>query len=412
MTSSRSRRRHGRRLPRRQLRTRTHRSRLRSRARVHAYRQSAQQRLRRFRQGSILAVAFTGLFLMLWGVPAAPAQQAGDSAAAVAGTPDSAPVVDTTEAEPGSAVSDPGRSVDEATGTVRDLVVGFTDLLPKLLIALALLIAAAVIVRLVRTALRTVLGEWERAEAATAMSGVVIWLIAVGAALSVVAGDARALVGSVGLLGLALSWALQAPIESFAAWLLNSFKGYYRVGDRIAVGEVFGDVYRIDFLNTTVWEAGGPDKPVRGAQPTGALITFPNSEVLRANVINYTRGFPFVWDELVIGISNESDLTYAMDVIGDVARRVIGPAMAEPAATYREILDREGLAYDVAGEPVLFVSATESWTDITVRYLVGARERRKWSSTLLIQIDAELKRPEHRDRIQGSYPVRRVDMNT
>lgn len=348
---------------------------------------------------------------MLWGVPAdAPAQQPG-SAPIVADTAGADTLSQSDSAPPGSAVSDPGRSVDEATGTVRDLVVGFTDLLPKILIALALLIAAAVIVRLVRSALRAVLGEWERAEAATAMSGVVIWLIAVGAALSVVAGDARALVGSVGLLGLALSWALQAPIESFAAWLLNSFKGYYRVGDRIAVGEVFGDVYRIDFLNTTVWEAGGPEKPVRGAQPTGALITFPNSEVLRANVINYTRGFPFVWDEVVIGISNESDLAYAMKVIGDVARRVIGPAMAEPAATYRAILDREGLAYDVAEEPVLFVSATESWTDITVRYLVGARERRKWSSALLIEINTELNRAEHRDRIRGSYPVRRVDLH-
>lgn len=348
---------------------------------------------------------------MLWGVPAdAPAQQP-TTTPIVADTAGADTVSQSDTAPPGSAVSDPGRSVDEATGTVRDLIVGFTDLLPKLLIALALLIAAAVIVRLVRTALRAILGEWERAEAATAMSGVVIWLIAVGAALSVVAGDARALVGSVGLLGLALSWALQAPIESFAAWLLNSFKGYYRVGDRIAVGEVFGDVYRIDFLNTTVWEAGGPDKPVRGAQPTGALITFPNSEVLRANVTNFTRGFPFVWDEVVIGISNESDLAYAMKVIGDVARRVIGPAMAEPAGTYRDILDREGLAYDVADEPVLFVSATESWTDITVRYLVGARERRKWSSTLLIEINIELNRPEHRDRIRGSYPVRRVDLH-
>jgi small-conductance mechanosensitive channel len=79
-----------------------------------------------------------------------------------------------------------------------------------------------VLVRIVRFVLRRVLGHWERADAATAMAGVVIWLLAIGVALSVVAGDARALVGSVGLLGLALSWALQAPIESFAGWLLNS----------------------------------------------------------------------------------------------------------------------------------------------------------------------------------------------
>jgi small conductance mechanosensitive channel len=368
------------------------------RAGAGAYRNAAQQRLRRFRRGSIIAVALTALFLLLWGVPAdAPGQQVQDTVAA--------------GAEPAEPPPDPARSVEEATGTVRDLLVEFTTMLPGILVALALLAIAAIIVRVLRTVLRHALRQWERADAATAMVGVVVWLIAIGLALSVVAGDPRALVGSVGLLGLALSWALQAPIESFAGWLLNSFKGYYRVGDRIGVGEVFGDVYRIDVLNTTVWEAGGPDKPVQGAQPTGALITFPNSEVLRANVINYTRGFPFVWDEVVIGVSNDSDVRYAMTVISDVARRVIGPSMAGPITTYRSLLEKEGLAYDIADEPQVFVSVTESWTDITVRYLVDARQRRRWSSALYVEINAELQSVEHADRVRGSYPVTRVRLD-
>ncbi|HEX6308114.1 MAG TPA: mechanosensitive ion channel domain-containing protein [Longimicrobiales bacterium] len=362
-------------------------------------RRSAERRLRRFRQGSLLAVAVAGLFLILWGVPeVAPAQQAADTSAV-----DTA-AVDTTRA-------DPGRSVEEATSTVRRFALDFTTLLPKIVIAIALLIAAAIFVRIVRAVLRRVLGEWERADAATAMAGVIIWLIALGMALSVVAGDTRALVGSVGLLGLALSWALQAPIESFAGWLLNSFKGYYRVGDRIAVGDVFGDVYRIDFLTTTVWEAGGPDKPVQGAQPTGALITFPNSEVLRANVVNHTRMFPYVWDEISIGVSNESDLGYGMRLIAGVARAVVGPSMKGPVDTYRALLDQEGLAYDIADEPQVYLSPTESWTDITVRYLVDARERRKWSSALHLRISEELAKPEHRDRVRGAYPVRRVEID-
>jgi small-conductance mechanosensitive channel len=281
-------------------------------------------------------------------------------------------------------------------------------MLPKIGIALALIIIAAVLVRLVRAALHLILRRWEKATAATALSAVLIWLLAVSVALSVIAGDARALVGSVGLLGLALSWALQAPIESFAGWLLNSFKGYYRVGDRIAVGDVFGDVFRIDTLTTTVWEAGGPDKPVQGAQPTGALITFPNSEVLRANVVNYTRDFPYVWDEVTVGIANESDVAYATQVISDVARRVVGPGMEQPVAKYRSLLEREKLDHDVSDGPQIYISPTESWLDVTVRYLVPARERRKWSSALHLEFAKELARAEHGARIVASYPVRRV----
>src|SRR5690606_36729303 len=110
---------------------------------------------------------------------------------------------------------------------------------------------------------------------------------------------------------------------------------YYRLGDRIAVGDVFGDVYRIDVLTTTLWEAGGPDKPVQGAQPTGAVVTFPNSEILRANIINYTREFPYVWDEIRVGVALESDPIYTMRVIGEAAREVVGAAMEGPAQSYR-----------------------------------------------------------------------------
>ena len=360
----------------------------------------------------MLAVAITGFFLLFWGATEeAPGQQstldaAADSAVVepaqdTAGIADT--VVDTTRA-------DPGRSVEEATSTVRRFVIDFTTLLPKILIAIGLLLAAGIIVRIVRAVLRRVLGEWERADAATAMAGILIWLLALGIALSVIAGDTRTLIGSLGLLGLALSWALQAPIESFAGWLLNSFKAYYRVGDRISVGDVFGDVYRIDFMNTTVWEAGGPDKTVQGAQPTGALITFPNSEVLRANIINYTRGFPYIWDEITVGVSNESDLGYAMRVIAAVARDSVGPSMKGPVETYRARLDQEGLAYDIADEPQVYIAPAESWTDVIVRYLVDARERRKWSSALYLRISEELAKPEHRERVKPAYPVHRVDL--
>src|SRR5690606_9600926 len=172
-------------------------------------------------------------------------------------------------------------------------------------------------VRLLRPALWRVFRDWERSSATIALIGTGIWIFAIGVAVSVLAGDVRALVGSLGLVGLALSWALQTPIESFTGWLLNSFQGYFRVGDRVAVGDVFGDVYRIDFLTTTVWEIGSLDRPtyVHAEQPTGRLITFPNSEVLSGSIVNLTRDFPFVWDELTLPIADRSDLRYASDVL-------------------------------------------------------------------------------------------------
>jgi small conductance mechanosensitive channel len=355
-----------------------------------AYRTGAQNRLRRFRQGSILAVALTALFLMLWG---------GEIE------------LDGQEAEPDTTAdigiapaADPAAAVAEATDTIRDLIYNFYAFLPRLVLALIFVVLAALIARGVHAVLRRTLGQWERQAAASAVARLIVYLLAAVATVSVLAGDVRAVVGSVGLLGLAASWALQTPIESFTGWLLNSFRGYYRVGDRIEVGDVFGDVYRIDMLTTTVWEAGGPGKPVRAAQATGALITFPNWEVLRSNVVNYSRDFPYVWDEITFPVANESDLAYTMQVIEATARRALGPDMAHAAERYQQLLASQRLTFDVDEVPRVYLAQADAWTDCTLRYLIPVRSRRAWSSTLVLEVLTELARPEHAGRIISVYP--------
>lgn len=357
-----------------------------------AYRASAQKRLRQFRRRTQLAVALTALLLLLSGH--APEADATSASTALVIQPDVTP--------------DPVEAIGQATGAIRDVVLQFYGFAPRLLIVLVLLALASVVSRFAMALLRRTSRGWERAEAAGAVTRLVIFLLAIVAAVSVLAGDASAVVGSVGLLGLAASWALQTPIESFTGWLLNSFRAYYRVGDRIAVGDVFGDVYRIDVLTTTVWEAGGPGKPVTAAQSTGALITFPNWEVLRSNIVNYSRDFPYVWDEVAVNVANESDLRYAIDVLEGVARRVLGAEMTEAVEKYERLLKAEHLSFAVDEVPRVYVSSAESWTDCTLRYLVPVRTRRAWSSTLLVAITEELNKPEHRDRILPVYPRREV----
>jgi small conductance mechanosensitive channel len=366
-----------------------------------AAQQGAQRQLQRFRRGTLLAVALTALLLMLWGEPVGvegqEAQPAAEETLQV-GEED----IDA-EDDPLAAVPDPSRAVTEATSTIRDLALSFYAFLPRIVLVLVLLALAAIISRFVQALLRRTLGAWERVEAASAVTRLVVFLLAIVASLSVLAGDVRAVVGSIGLLGLAASWALQTPIESFTGWLLNSFRGYYRVGDRIAVGDVFGDVYRIDVLTTTIWEAGGAGKPVSAAQATGVLITFPNWEVLRSNIVNHSRDFPFVWDEIVINVANESDLAYTGRVLEEMARRELGAEMSDAAQRYEQLLRSERLFFGVEEVPKVFFSLADSWTDCTIRYLVPVRTRRAWASRLVLAASQEMARPEHAGRILPVY---------
>jgi small-conductance mechanosensitive channel len=385
--------------------------------------QRARGHLRSFRRASILAVAMTAFLLLFVGPDDPGAAQQPSAADTASGLPDTVAIVQRVpldslqrpaeEPEEVSPDSLSRESTREATRTLRDLWVSTIALLPKLGIALGIFLVAGLLVRVLRPLLRRTLGRWERADAFTALFAIGLWLLALGIALSVLAGDFRALLGSLGLIGLALSWALQTPIESFTGWLLNSFRGYYRVGDRISVGEVFGDVYRIDLLTTTVWEYGGPDRPpgtVRAEQPTGRLITFPNNEVLTGTVVNYTRDFPFVWDELEVEVAGESEMRYALDTLRRVAQETVAGQMREPAALYRSILLAARLEMNVPDEPQVFVTMTESGAALTIRYLVGAREKRRWKSELSLRVLEELNRPEHRGRILSVYPRRQVQI--
>jgi small-conductance mechanosensitive channel len=318
-------------------------------------------------------------------------------------------------ADSGSAGVRPGdvtaqESAEEAVATVKSLIYGFYSTLPRVIVAIIVLFTAWLFSLVTRPLLRRLVRTWESLNAFSAVVGLVIWFLALGIAVSVLAGDIRGLVGSLGLIGLALSWALQAPIESFTGWLLNSFKGYYRVGDRIAVGDVFGDVYRIDFLTTTVWEIGDPFKEgfVHAEQPTGRLVTFPNNAVLTGTVVNLTRDFPFVWDELMVQVSNESDLAYTVATFEQVARDLFGSAMADSSLKYARILEAEGLEVSVANEPKAFVALSDSWTEVTLRYLVNVRERRKWKSDLAFNILEKINKEDHGGRILAVYPRRQV----
>jgi small-conductance mechanosensitive channel len=385
----------------------------------------AQNRLKRFSQATILAVAITGLMLLLVGGDGGEAQANGQqtpSTENVEEVPDTVAVIDEVATENLVAGSEQDslqleeeepsarEATDEAIGTIRSLWNGFYRNLPKVGMALLVLVVAWGVAKVVRWVLLRLLGRWERSHGIITITSICVWLFFTGIALSIVVGDIRALVGSFGLIGLALSWSLQTPIESFTGWLLNSFQGYYRVGDRISVGDVFGDVYRIDFLTTTVWEIGAPYRPgfVQAEQPTGRLVTFPNNEVLTGTIVNLTRDFPYVWDEMSVAVANESNMKLALTVLHRVAKDLLGDYMAEPSRQYERILAKAGLDNFVHPEPQVFLSSNDSWTDIVIRYLVGARERRKWKSELTLRVAEELNKSEYQTKIIPVYTRQQV----
>lgn len=125
---------------------------------------------------------------------------------------------------------------------------------------------------------------------------------------------------SFGLISLVLGFALQAPITSFIAWLYIVFRRPYRVGDRIHIEGLKGDVIGIRYLDTVMEEVSGVY--LGNDRRSGRVIYFPNSLILKAQVINYSGPFDkFIWNETAIQISYTSDLKFVETCLLEAASR-------------------------------------------------------------------------------------------
>jgi small-conductance mechanosensitive channel len=281
----------------------------------------------------------------------------------------------------------------------KDSIVGF---LPKLFTALLLIILAQVLIRLLRPLLGTLLRTFDQRDALIAVFSLLLNIIAALAALSILVGSVSSFITSLGLVGLGITWALQTPILCFTGWILINIKRYYRVGDRIRVNDIYGDVTQIDFLNTVVWEYGSTW--FTAEQPSGRLITIPNSLVLQTSIFNYTRDFEYIWDEVTVSMSYESDLLFTKVTVLKTAHQILGDSMVDPIRRYREILKKSRLDYRISEEPEVFITFEDSWVNLNLRYLVPARERRGTKNAILEGIFAEFAKPENAARIKPVYP--------
>lgn len=123
---------------------------------------------------------------------------------------------------------------------------------------------------------------------------------------------------SFGLISLVLGFALQAPIASFVAWVYLIFRRTYLVGDRIQVKGFRGDVVSISYFDTSILECNGDF--IDNDRRSGRIIRFPNSLILREEVINFSGPeLPFIWNEVAVQVAFNSDLQYVEDCLLSVA---------------------------------------------------------------------------------------------
>lgn len=121
-----------------------------------------------------------------------------------------------------------------------------------------------------------------------------------------------------GALGVGIGFGLQNVTNNFISGIIILFERPIKVGDRIEVGDINGDVYSISMRSTTV------------ITNDNISVIVPNSEFINSAVINWSHNDRRVRFKIPIGVSYNEDPERVRKLVLEVAKEHSG-VLDEPS---------------------------------------------------------------------------------
>jgi len=178
------------------------------------------------------------------------------------------------------------------------------ELFEKLAVS-ALILAIALLVRwLVVVALTRRLDDLGRRYIAIKTANYVVGISLAFVLLRIWLGGLTGLAASIGIISAGLAIALHEPLTNLVGWFFLTMRRPFVVGDRIQIGDRAGDVIDLRLFAFSLVEIGNW---VDAEQSTGRILHIPNGRIFKDALANYTQGFNFIWDEIPVTVTFESD---------------------------------------------------------------------------------------------------------
>jgi len=206
-----------------------------------------------------------------------------------------------------------------------------------------------------------------------------------------------------GLAAAGIAVALADVLKNVAGWIYIVVRRPYRVDDRIEVDGVAGDVIDIRVQRTTLLEIGNW---VDADQSTGRIVHVPNGYVFTKQVFNFTEGFAYIWHEIPMLVTFESDPDVAEAILQAAMDEVGGHTPDEAEQRIRRAARSYKIRYNHF-TPAVYLTVKPGGILLTGRLLVEARRRRSVDQQVWRQVLAALR---DEPRVELTYPVSRVHL--
>ena len=204
-----------------------------------------------------------------------------------------------------------------------------------------------------------------------------------------------------GLLSAGLAIALKDPVSDFAGWIFILWRKPFEVGDRIQIGDVKGDVIDVRLFKFTVLEIGNW---VHADQSTGRVVHVSNHKIFTESLANYTSDFEFIWNEIEVLITFESDWKKAKGILQEIADKHLKDFVDEAERQVKRATKSYLIHYRYL-TPIVYTDVKDSGVNLTIRHLTNPRTRRKVGQAIWEDI---LDRFGEHENIELAYPTMRI----
>ncbi|MGO1468829.1 MAG: mechanosensitive ion channel family protein [Tissierella sp.] len=204
----------------------------------------------------------------------------------------------------------------------------------------------------------------------------------------------------IGLFSAALAIVMKDVILNIAGWIYIILKSPFRVGDRIEIGDIAGDVIDVQVFSFALMEI---QNWVDADQSTGRIVYIPNVFIFNKALLNYSKGIPYIWNEIPISIPLESNWKKAKSILTDIAEKYGEVISSKAEGSIKEASKKFSL-YNAQLNPTVYTKIDPDSTSIilTIRYMCSYRNRRGSAEKIYEDILDEFMK--HKD-IEFSYPT-------
>ena len=175
-----------------------------------------------------------------------------------------------------------------------------------------------------------------------------------------------------GLVSAGVAIALQDLIVNLAGWGFIIWRRPFSVGDRIEINGRAGDVIDVRIFSFSLLEIG---TRIDAEQSTGRVVHVPNGVVFREATANFSQGLPYIWNEIPVLVTFESDWEKAKTIVTGIVNQY-APEVSEEANAYSHKAGKRFVISYGNVAPAVYTKAEGSGVLLTMRYLVNPRQRR------------------------------------